>query len=169
VKVLLLLAALALGGDGSTPEESGEIPGLPPGPPPAADQVDPRSHALAARLRCPVCQGLSVADSTSEAALIFQKRIHELVAMGYTDDEIVDYFTDRYGKWLLLEPPAQGLDWVIWLAPGLAAGVGLTFATATIFRWRREPDDVPLPSDVGQAPKDPYEARLLAELEDDGD
>ena len=71
-------------------EQLGEglIPGLPPGPPPATDQVDPLTHQIARTLRCPVCQGLSVADSTSEAAVMFQRRIEELVAAGYTEEQI---------------------------------------------------------------------------------
>lgn len=151
--------------DGTDPG-SGEIPGLPPGPPPPADAVEAHAHALASRLRCPVCQGLSVADSSSEAAVLFQRRIRSLVAMGYTDDQILDYFVDRYGDWMLLEPPPEGLNWVIWLGPGLMGGVGLAWALTTAARWRREPDPVPLPSEAGIGPKDPYEERLLAELDE---
>jgi cytochrome c-type biogenesis protein CcmH len=128
--------------------------------------VQARTHAVASLLRCPVCQGMSVADSTSEAAVMFQRRIHELVSLGYSDDQIMDYFVDRYGEWILLEPPARGLNWMIWLGPGLAGGAGLVWALATAVRWRREPDDVPLPSDAGLQPKDPYEARLLKELDE---
>jgi cytochrome c-type biogenesis protein CcmH len=147
-------------------QETGEIPGMPPGPVPPDAEVQPRAHAIADHMRCPVCQGMSVADSTSEAAVMFQRRITELVRLGYSDEQIVDYFVDRYGEWILLAPPARGLNWMIWLGPGLAGGVGLAWALATAVKWRKEPDDVPLPSDVGHAPKDPYEARLLQELDE---
>ncbi len=169
-KILLLACVLAFGAgpEGADGDSlgAGAIPGMPPGPAPEASTVDASTRNVAARLRCPVCQGLSVADSTSEAAVTFQSRIRELVGLGYTDDQILDYFVDRYGEWILLEPPARGLNWLIWLAPGLAAGVGLSWAAITAVRWRKEPDDVPLPSDTGAAAKDSYEARLLAELDE---
>jgi cytochrome c-type biogenesis protein CcmH/NrfF len=57
------------------------------GVPPATEEAAlERTMALAHRLRCPVCQGLSVADSTSEAALGMKARILELVRLGYTDE-----------------------------------------------------------------------------------
>lgn len=152
--------------EAADPQESGEIPGLPPGPAPAPEEVSPRAHHIAKLLRCPVCQGMSVADSTSEAAVQFQRRIQELVRLGYADEQIMDYFVDRYGDWILLAPPARGLNWMIWLGPGLAGGLGIAWAMATAVRWRKEPDEVPLPSDQGHTPKDPYEARLLKELDE---
>ncbi len=157
---------VAPGADPVTAEAGQGIPGLPPGPPPPASQVDERARLIALRLRCPVCQGLSVADSTSAAAVTFQRRIRELVGMGYTQDQIEDYFVDRYGEFILLDPPARGLNWLLWVAPALAGGVGLTWAAMTAMQWRKEPDEVPLPSDVGLVAKDKYEQRLLSELED---
>jgi cytochrome c-type biogenesis protein CcmH/NrfF len=146
-------------------EESGLIPGILPGPPPPPEQVQNLSYTIGAKLRCPVCQGLSVADSTSVTAVQMQNRIRELVAAGYADDQIEAYFVERYGEWILLEPPARG-NLLVWLGPGFAAGLGLAWAAYVVMKWRKEPDDVPLPSDVGLVPKDRYEQRLLAELED---
>lgn len=143
------------------------IPGLPPGPPPPDAEVTPRAHELAKGLRCPVCQGLSVADSTSSAAVMFYERITELVRAGYTDDQISDFFVDRYGTWILLQPPAKGMNLVLlYLFPGLAIGGGIAWAAGTVTRWRKEPDEVPLPSDIGLVEKDKYEQMLLAELEE---
>lgn len=158
--LLCLLTALAQDVDVGT----GGIPNLPPGPPPVAEQVDARAHAIAVSLRCPVCQGLSVADSTSEAAVMFQRRIHELVAMGYTDDQIRDYFVERYGEWILLDPASGGLNDMLYVLPALLLGVGGLRVFATVVAWRREPDDVPLPSDLDHSQMDEYERRLLEEL-----
>lgn len=146
--------------------EEARIPGLPPGPPPPPDQVDDIAYAIGKGLRCPVCQGLSVADSSSKAAVMIQARIRELVAAGYTAEQINDYFVTKYSEWILLEPPPSGLNWLIWLAPGLAGGLGLAMAASVAAQWRKEPDPVPLPSDVGLEDMDPYEAALLAEIED---
>jgi len=164
----IFLALLLCTAWAQTPDNpgSGLIPGLPPGPAPVAEEIEPRTWEISSRLRCPVCQGLSVAASTSEAAVMFQRRIRELVTMGYSDEQIYDYFEDGYGEWILLEPRVEGLNWLLWLAPGLGLGLGLAYASSVVATWRREPDDVPLPSDVGLVAKDRYEERLLAELEE---
>ena len=68
--------------------------------PPSAEEVETRTYELGKILRCPVCQGLSVADSQSDAAVAMKNRIKELVAMGYSDDQIIDYFIGRYGEFI---------------------------------------------------------------------
>jgi cytochrome c-type biogenesis protein CcmH/NrfF len=147
-------------------DESKLIPGIPPGPPPPAGEVQNIAYAIGVKLRCPVCQGLSVADSTSAAAVQMQMRIRELVAAGYSEEQIRAYFIERYGEWIVLDPEVKGLNLLIWIGPGLLAGLGLAWAASLTVKWRKEEDDVPLPSDVGLVPKDRYEQRLLAELED---
>ena len=142
------------------------IEGVPPGPPPPADRVEGLTKHIGSKMRCPVCQGMSVADSTSPAAVNFQNRIRELVAAGYAEDQIKAYFVRSYGEGILLEPTAKGLNLLVWVGPGLFVGLGLALVWSTVMQWRKEEDEVPLPSDVGLAPKDKYEQRLLAELED---
>ena len=104
--------------------DNGGIPEPPLGDPPDPATVEARTEALSKELRCPVCQALSVADSNSEAARAMRQRIHDFVGQGYTDDQIVDYFTDRYGEWVRLEPPATGRHLLVGLAPLFAAVVG---------------------------------------------
>ncbi|MDX1689854.1 MAG: cytochrome c-type biogenesis protein [Acidimicrobiia bacterium] len=90
------------------------------------DSDEDRVAALATRLRCPVCQSESIADSGSQTARDSERLIAELVAEGRTDQEIVDFFVARYGEWILLDPPATGRGLLLWLLPaaGLVAGVG---------------------------------------------
>lgn len=84
-----------------------------------------RVQALGKQLRCPMCQGLSIADSGSSAARAQMDKVRELVAAGKTDHEIREYFVARYGEWALLEPPARGMNWLVWLLPlVLLAGGG---------------------------------------------
>lgn len=143
-----------------------EIPNVPPGPPPPSEQVQALAYQIGAKMRCPVCQGMAVADSTSTAAVQMQQRIRELVAAGYDEDQIRAFFVQRYGEWILLNPEPTGWNLALRVLPVAALGLGLALAASVVLRWRKEPDDVPLPSDLGLVPKDPYEQRLLAELED---
>ena len=143
-----------------------EIPGIPPGPPPPADQVDALTYTIADKLRCPVCQGLSVADSNAPTAVSMFKHVRALVAKGYTEEDIRDFFMDTYGEWIVLDPEPEGIHWLIWLGPGLMAGVGLAWAVSTVVQWRREPDDdAPVPAAARPDTLDPYERQLLAQLD----
>lgn len=101
------------------------------------DDVDRRVDSLAAQLRCPVCQNLSVKDSPSDVAASFRARIRQLVLRGKSDDEVKEFFVARYGEWILLEPPRRGAGVAVWLAPGLALAGGLVLAAFAVVRWTR--------------------------------
>jgi cytochrome c-type biogenesis protein CcmH len=159
-------AQVPAGGDGTAQLGVGLIEGLPPGPPPAESEIDGRTEHVAETLRCPVCQALSVNDSSSQAARMFQERVRQLVAAGYTDDQIRDYFVDRYGEWILLDPAPDGLNGLLYILPALLLGLGAVAVGATVTQWRKEPDEVPLPSDEGIVEMDDYERRLLKELDE---
>ena len=96
----------------------------------SAQEVDLRTRLIASKLRCPVCQNESVADSQSELSAQMRTVIRDKLAAGETEDQIVGYFVSRYGEWILLEPPRQGVLWFVWLAPvvALLGGAALVIA-----------------------------------------
>ncbi|HEX9531481.1 MAG TPA: cytochrome c-type biogenesis protein [bacterium] len=96
----------------------------------SAQEVDLRVRLIASKLRCPVCQNESVADSQSELSAQMRTVIRDKLAAGETEDQIVGYFVSRYGEWILLEPPRQGVLWFVWLAPvvALLGGAALVIA-----------------------------------------
>jgi cytochrome c-type biogenesis protein CcmH len=148
-----------LEGPAATAAEIEQGIGAPPfGEAPATEEVAmERTMALAHRLRCPVCQGLSVADSSSEAALGMKARIGELVRLGYTDEQITDYFVDRYGVWVLLAPKNPAL-WAIPVVVVLGALGGLVWWLSS-----RRPPASPVPEPIERS-EDPYRQRVLREL-----
>jgi cytochrome c-type biogenesis protein CcmH/NrfF len=83
-----------------------------------------RVERLAAELRCPDCQGLSVADSPTGSAREIRRPIDELVAAGASDDEVRAHFVARYGEWILLAPSSPAI-WVVPFAVLAAAIVAL--------------------------------------------
>ncbi len=137
------------------------------GPPlfdPVTDEalLDARTYKVSSILRCPVCQGLSVADSTADAAVAMKSRVRELVAAGYSDEQILDFFAERYGDFILLAPPKEGLNWFLWAAPLIIIAAGGLW----LLVGRREGTPAPEPQTKPEEDDDPYRARILAELED---
>ena len=136
---------------------------------PNAGEVEQRTYDLGKVLRCPVCQGLSVADSQSDAAVAMKNRIKELVALGYSDDQIIDYFIGRYGEFVLLQPKSE--HWFVWWMPLFGLGVG---GGMVALRWRSDStsdsdtilETSPASIADSSAKTDKYRAQLLEELED---
>ena len=103
-----------------------------PAAPPTASQ---RAAQIDAVLRCPSCEGISVAASSASTAAAIRQAVAGRVRAGQSDAQIEAYFESRYGPSILLRPPASGPTVWVWVLPPLAvvvAGAGL----GALF-WRR--------------------------------
>jgi cytochrome c-type biogenesis protein CcmH len=108
------------------------ILGAPWGQPRSGADLEVLTNDVSALLRCPVCQGLSVADSPSSAAQNMKRQIRDLLAAGYDGQQVLTYFERSYGEFVRLQPPLRGINWMLWLAPAVAlAGGGLVLARMT--------------------------------------
>jgi len=96
-------------------------------------------HEVAAQLRCVVCQSLSVADSPSETAHQMKDIIRERLAAGETPEQVRAYFVEKYGTWILLSPPRQGFNLLVWVVPFVGLGLGLVLVLIVVRRWSRRP------------------------------
>jgi len=92
---------------------------------------------IASHLRCVVCQNLSVADSPSDTANQMRGIIRERLAAGDTPDQVVAYFVEKYGLWILLSPPKQGFNLLVWVVPFAGLGLGLVVVALLLRRWSR--------------------------------
>ena len=95
-------------------------------------------HDVAAQLRCVVCQNLSVADSPSEMANQMRAIVRERLQAGESPEQVVQYFVDRYGEWILLSPRPRGFTLLVWLFPAVAVAVGLVILIVVLRRWTRQ-------------------------------
>jgi cytochrome c-type biogenesis protein CcmH len=124
VSLALLAAAPLLPQQPAGPARAQAHPRIVVGPPrgePLSGRVlDTRTEEVSALLRCPVCQGLSVADSPSDMAVNMKVQVKDMLAAGYEQEQILAYFEHSYGEFVLLRPPLRGVNWLVWLAPLLA-------------------------------------------------
>jgi cytochrome c-type biogenesis protein CcmH len=103
---------------------------------PAADSMlEARTRAVASELRCPVCQGLSIADSPSDLSTQMKDLVREQLRAGKTPDEVKRYFIDKYGEWILLAPKPSGANLLVYLLPVGAVIGGLVLVWSVVRRW----------------------------------
>jgi cytochrome c-type biogenesis protein CcmH len=102
----------------------------------AAEESDARVRALAAELRCVVCQNQSLLDSDADLAKDMRALIRERVDAGDSDEAIVTFLVERYGDFILLQPPFKPATWVLWLGPLAFLVLALALARTRLRRAR---------------------------------
>lgn len=98
-----------------------------------------RAHDLATELRCPECQGLSVADSNAPTSKAIRADIKRRIADGQSDEEIRQVYVDDYGEDILLSPQSSGIGLIVWVLPVLVLALGAAGIWFALARARREP------------------------------
>ncbi len=132
-----------------------EIVGAPAGPPLTGEALREQTHIVAKLMRCPVCQGLSVADSPSESALAMKKEVEDLVARGYDAEQILLYFETSYGEFIRLEPKFEGFNLLVWAAPILMLVGGGGWVAWSMRGKKPAPPASPSTEPVGATPASP--------------
>ena len=94
--------------------------------------ADERIDQITTELRCPVCQGLSVKDSTSETARQMRDLVAQRVREGKSNADIEAEFRAAYGDWIFLSPPVASWSGLVWLVPIAALGAGLVLVTGRL-------------------------------------
>lgn len=107
--------------------------------------LEARTSAVAATLRCPVCQGESIQESPSALAQQMRAVVRDRLRAGQTPDEVRAYFVSRYGEWILLEPTMKGLNLVLYVLPIVLIGGGLVLVVFLVRRWTRQASADPPP------------------------
>jgi cytochrome c-type biogenesis protein CcmH len=116
-----------------------------------------RAVKLSEKLRCLVCQNQSIAESNAELALDLRRQIHEQIAAGKSDEQIVDYMVARYGDFVLYQPPVKATTVLLWAGPALLMLLGFFILARTLRARRRLAAEPPL-----SAAEHERAARLLA-------
>ncbi|MBW7055792.1 cytochrome c-type biogenesis protein CcmH [Paracoccus bogoriensis] len=92
--------------------------------------LESRARALSQKLRCPVCAGETIDESNAPISRDLRLYVRERLVAGDNDAEVLDNVADRFGEYVLFEPRAEGINWLLWLSAPLMGMI------AIIVAWR---------------------------------
>lgn len=105
-----------------------------------AEVLEEQAQSLGHHLRCPVCQGMPISESPATMAVDMMQQVRRMLADGMRPDEIDAYFVERYGQWVLLDPPKQGFTLWAWLLPPMVFLAALLLFLRLFKRSGQAPD-----------------------------
>jgi len=123
--------------------------------------LEARARAIHKQLRCLVCQNQSIEDSNAGLARDLRILVRDRISAGDSDAAAIGYIVERYGDWVLLQPPVKGRTVLLWLGPMLF----LLLAVVLILRWYRRRSGVTATAAAAPLSVD-EQARLKALLDD---
>ena len=82
-------------------------------------------------LRCLICQGQSVYDSDSEFAISIKTLVDKKLEEGFSENQIYDFFKEKYGDWILYDPELNKNTYILWLLPIFIFLIGGAIITKT--------------------------------------
>jgi cytochrome c-type biogenesis protein CcmH len=106
--------------------------------------IEARMKHLTKELRCLVCQNETLADSQAPLAEDLRREIREQIKAGKTDKEIIAYATQRYGDFVLYNPPVKATTYLLWFGPFVLLLGGTVFLYRYVKRRRELIDVKPL-------------------------
>ena len=132
-------------------------------------------NAVARQMYCDVCEGIPLDECESVACRNWRQEIARLISEGYTEDEIIDHFVERYGEDVASLPRSSSDRFLAFAVPALLVvliGVLGAFqmrrlrqrgqqAGQVVRRSAQQAQARPVPDDVDAA----YLERLDRELE----
>lgn len=101
-------------------------------------EQEARYKSLIEELRCLVCQNQNIADSNAELALDLRQQTYEMIVAGDSDEQIYTYMVERYGDFVLYQPPVRGSTLLLWLGPFIILVIGIAILVMVIRQRNRE-------------------------------
>ena len=92
-----------------------------------------RARNISKNVRCLVCQNQSIDESSAPLARDMRMIVRNKITEGLTDKEIYKFLTDRYGDFILLNPPFKTSTLILWTSPFV-----LFFIAAFVLYWHNK-------------------------------
>ncbi len=131
---------------------------------PPAGPSDDEVNAVAKQMYCPVCENVPLDVCPTQACAEWRELIRLKLSEGWDAAQIKAYFAEQYGDRVLAQPPARGLNWLVYILPPIAILIGVYVLYRAFRTWKR-----PLPQEISAEVTspvngDPYIAKLEEEL-----
>lgn len=105
----------------------------------AAPVSEDRSHRIGKQVRCPACEGESIAESPSSYASDMMTYVRDLIDQGLSDDQILDRLMASYPESQVLDPPLRAGTLLLWVIPAAALITGIGMTVSRLRRRAPEP------------------------------
>lgn len=105
---------------------------------PTDDQV----NTIAKELYCPVCENIPLDVCPTQACAQWRALIKEKLIAGWSKDEIKQYFVDQYGDRVLAQPPARGLNWLVYILPPAVFVGGIVVVYLNLKKVKKSPERI---------------------------
>ena len=100
-------------------------------------QEDNRAGDLNKTIMCPVCPSETIDQSQNILAVQMRSIVQEKVEQGWSDDQIKNFFIERYGASVVSTPPKSGVDLIAWIVPQAVLVISIIGAPIMIYlAWR---------------------------------
>jgi len=109
----------------------------------SAGTIEEREAKLSTNLRCMVCQNQTLAESNAPLAADMRRQVREQLAQGRSEQQVVDWFEQRYGAFVRYDPPFMPSTWLLWLGPFVLLAAGFV-AMWRILSRRHRTEPAPL-------------------------
>ena len=103
-----------------------------------ADQE--RFQSLTNELRCMVCQNQTIAESNAGLAVDLKKQVAKQINEGKTDDQILNFMEERYGEFVLYNPPVSLENSLLWLTPFVVLIIAVFILISALKRQNKSND-----------------------------
>ena len=115
-----------------------------PGEELADPALEARARALSQEIRCLVCQNQSIDESEADLARDLRLIVRERIAAGEDDAQVKAFLVERYGDFVLLDPPVKPKTWLLWFGPAAVLAMAMAGAALYLRRGPRRADAPPL-------------------------
>ena len=109
--------------------------------------LEARARDLSTGLRCLVCRNENIDESNADLARDLRILVRERLVAGDSNDEVIDYLTDRFGEYVLLKPTFSGANLVLWITAPVLLLLGGGIAAVAMRRRARAPEAEELTED----------------------
>ena len=131
--------------------------------------LEQRAQTLNRSIMCPVCPGESIDQSQVALAVQMRGIVNDKLADGWSDEQIRNFFVERYGPSVLLQPPTQGVSLAVWLLPPIGIAAAIAIFILALRQMRRKPDERPSKTTRAMSDDDlqPYYNRIESSISDE--